>query len=649
MYDVNLYPPIFSQSYMPAFKISEKCKVYFQISPLNTLDDLYHINANDITNYGGVQVAVRKQRNNESALKNNYQNEIMLANLQIDATRKGNDKYFIEINNSDIQGGFNLNEYYKVQIRFTSSQVSGTLPDATTSAFRSWLTENLNYFSEWSSIALIRGISNPDLELTVNGISTNTISISSDYVQIRGSVEFHGDSEKLQKYRVLLYNGDFPFVSDPEEEGGEISNVEEDSGDIYAENGIIKYDISTALLENTSYKLRIIFTTNNLYQWSSEDKTITLRGITPMSANIQLEEEVNNNIGCIKLILKRSEAYINKDANKAQIQQYYTFIIEQDNNLSLSSSYLISNQAQEKVEYDSMGYDENTVKFDNYWQRMMYYDEFNKEFLSNGDKIIIRRSSSVNNFKTWKFLTEFKIKEDDVAELYWQDYTAEPGIWYRYQVIRQDSTSTKTAELVTDINKPVMLDTDDIFLNSNGEQLILKFDPAISGFSNKIAESITDTIGSKYPFIRRNGNVNYRTFSLSGTISCFMDVQSNVFHGSEEDLYGASAKFYKQYNDEKNVNLYNDFIYERHFRQKVINFLQSSSIKLLRSVTEGNILVKLGNISFTPNQTLGRRIYSFSCTAYEIADCNEENYIKYKIIKDNLKIFTKEDVEDNGL
>ena len=58
----------------------------------------------------------------------------------------------------------------------------------------------------------------------------------------------------------------------------------------------------------------------------------------------------------------------------------------------------------------------------------------------------------------------------------------------------------------------------------------------------------------------------------------------------------------------------------------------------------------LKDVSFTPNQTLGRKIYSFNCTANEVAQCNEDNYIKYNIIKDNLKIFTKENQqEDNDL
>jgi len=47
-----------------------------------------------------------------------------------------------------------------------------------------------------------------------------------------------------------------------------------------------------------------------------------------------------------------------------------------------------------------------------------------------------------------------------------------------------------------------------------------------------------------------------------------------------------------------------------------MDFLYEDNVKLFRSVPEGNILVKLMDISFSPNQTLGRLVYSFSCTAY---------------------------------
>ena len=38
------------------------------------------------------------------------------------------------------------------------------------------------------------------------------------------------------------------------------------------------------------------------------------------------------------------------------------------------------------------------------------------------------------------------------------------------------------------------------------------------------------------------------------------------------------------------------------------------------------------DVNFQPNQTLGRRLWSFSCNAFEIDDCNLENFDKYNIV-----------------
>ena len=73
-------------------------------------------------------------------------------------------------------------------------------------------------------------------------------------------------------------------------------------------------------------------------------------------------------------------------------------------------------------------------------------------------------------------------------------------------------------------------------------------------------------------------------------------------------------------------------VYERFFRDKVRDFLNSPNAKLFRSPTEGNYLVRLMSPTFTPNQTLGRNVYSFSCNASEIDECNIDNYEKYGII-----------------
>nr|DAG21681.1 MAG TPA: hypothetical protein [Caudoviricetes sp.] len=60
-----------------------------------------------------------------------------------------------------------------------------------------------------------------------------------------------------------------------------------------------------------------------------------------------------------------------------------------------------------------------------------------------------------------------------------------------------------------------------------------------------------------------------------------------------------------------------------------MDWLENGKPKLFRSPGEGNYIVRLLNNSLSPNDTLGRMLHTFSCTAYEIADYTYENLLKY--------------------
>ncbi|MGN0992866.1 MAG: hypothetical protein ACI4PE_03000 [Bacilli bacterium] len=171
---------------------------------------------------------------------------------------------------------------------------------------------------------------------------------------------------------------------------------------------------------------------------------------------------------------------------------------------------------------------------------------------------------------------------------------------------------------------------DNMFLTTQGKQLNIKFNPQISNFKYAVSETKTDTIGSKYPYIKRNGYMYYRQFPINGLISHFTDQDGLLT--SREELYNEEIlELYDNYNSENRITPFNDYTYERDFREKVMEFLYDNNVKLFRSPTEGNILVKLMDISFTPEQTLGRLVYSFSCNAYEIAEFTTENCNLYNI------------------
>lgn len=71
---------------------------------------------------------------------------------------------------------------------------------------------------------------------------------------------------------------------------------------------------------------------------------------------------------------------------------------------------------------------------------------------------------------------------------------------------------------------------------------------------------------------------------------------------------------------------------ERKFREKVMEWLSDGKPKLFRSETEGNMIVMVSGVSFTPFDKTNRMVYSMSCTITEIAEYNTENLMKYNLI-----------------
>ena len=200
----------------------------------------------------------------------------------------------------------------------------------------------------------------------------------------------------------------------------------------------------------------------------------------------------------------------------------------------------------------------------------------------------------------------------------WIDRTIESGKAYKYCIQRRSSEIR--AGLINKYSNAQSIVFDNIsLLGERGQELQIVFDPSIDNYSQHYADSITETFG-QYPFVGRKGRINYKQFSLSGTISHDGDF--------EEQFY--------QYNNNDNLSSTdNDIVREKNFRDKVINFLYDNNIKLFKSATEGNILIKLTYISFSPKKELGRRIYSFSATATEIDNFSYSNCIKYNLVDNN--------------
>ena len=258
--------------------------------------------------------------------------------------------------------------------------------------------------------------------------------------------------------------------------------------------------------------------------------------------------------------------------------------------------------------------------------------ENGKRKFINGQFVLLR-SSSEDDFQSWQELTRFILASHDTStkKIICRDYCVAQGVTYRYAL---QAYNNKNVYSIKEIAKDVIVDFEDMFLTDGERQLRVQFNPKISSFKNTILESKIDTIGGKYPFFVRNGNVEYKEFPISGLITMIMD-QNSEFLNTNQPLF-QSRKTTPASNEsipDLSTALTGDnFRKEREFKLEVLKWLTNGQPKLFRSPGEGNYLVRLMNISLSPNDTLSRMLHTFNCTAYEMAEYNFENLQKYNIM-----------------
>lgn len=521
----TIYPPIID-SYMPVFDREKECRIYFSLSIYNNLNDI---------NINQVQVTVNDQYTNKNLLIDPI--GITIKPIIEDTEKTGEDRYYISLVGNDLaKGQFELNKYYKIQLRFANSDTIIPFP-----LNSGWINNNLKNFSEWSSVCLIKAIIPPTIFLTEFNTVSELTRFPSSFIKVTGKAIFdEEETETLKSYNISIFS---KITKEKIYESNEIFT------DTISALNIINFTIPIEFEKNIPYILKFKYTTRNLYS------------------------AINS----------------------------YDFIITED--------YV------QKLDINS------AIRLDEENARMII-DIIPKKFRGN---ILIKRTDSKSKFIIWETVKILNIKDDNIYT--WNDYTIEAGVWYKYSVMEGHASGLQGAATYLNID-PILAFFEYSYLVDQECQLKIKFDANISSLKKTISESKIDTIGSQFPFFVRNGNIKYTEFPISGIISYLTD-EDEIFTSKNSLITNPDEL--QTYRDKYRVNDYNDYLMERGFREQVMEFLENGKEKLFKSLTEGNFIIYLMNVIFSPNTTLGRYIYSFSATAYQIANSTIENYNNHHI------------------
>lgn len=249
---------------------------------------------------------------------------------------------------------------------------------------------------------------------------------------------------------------------------------------------------------------------------------------------------------------------------------------------------------------------------------------------------ILLRSSSEDGFESWNeifrdYFESYFPEDDDVL---WEDHTIQQGIQYKYALQGYQEESGLRSNRMLSEEKVITADFEDCYLFDGERQLRIRFNPKVSSFKSTVLESKQDTIGGKYPFIFRNGNVEYKEFPISGLISLLSDPNGKFLKENKKTQEKRERTEHQPIKDIEQPHWLTptNMQQERHFKMEVLEWLNNGKPKLFRSPAEGNFIVRLMNCSLTPIDTLGRMLHSFSCNAYEIAEYNFVNLAKYNFI-----------------
>lgn len=634
----TLYPPLID-TFMPAFPYTGPASVNFSISPYNSWKEIKNIHVtlvNQKTNQNALETNNNTNTIDNTVLTNGiwivpFSSDVSEDILVMDVEANN---YTLNIpasllknqNNTQTAKTFICDYYYKVQIRFDCYSGEDTL-NPLGIGDPEYLTKNRAFFSEWSSVCLLKAI--PNIKLHLNNF---TLESTTDYAKSGLSI-IDVLTTGVEPVRVPQYvPGIIPF------------------------SGNLTFETISA----NGNQIALATTSGSEYLQSYQ---------------IQVKDEQEN------IIENSGKIYVTE---KDKINSFYWLCdltnAETDKTYIVSLTFTTNNQYTFSKDFQFKLIETSIIEFKPEWifnKRTLPENGIEKKFLVTSEDglvtitinvpqvlppgyLFIKRASNQDNYKKWELIDCSYIEDGDNIHRTIIDKTVGSLVNYKYscQYLTQKGSWTRT--VFTD--EIVYPDFYDILISRGDKQLAIRYNEQIASMTPVVNRVKIDTLGGKYPKFAENAKLNYKQFNLTGLITtesdynrCFMNdldyseqmksyddniggayaIRNDTIKEefSDDRIYGtytadiiASDTYVNKRKRDTQKNTYHDLYpmdnwwWEREFREEVIKWLNDGEPKLYRSMTEGNMIVMFNDITLTPNIQLGRRIWNFSATVYEIGD-----------------------------
>lgn len=259
-------------------------------------------------------------------------------------------------------------------------------------------------------------------------------------------------------------------------------------------------------------------------------------------------------------------------------------------------------------------------------------------------EIAVLRSNLSEGLLRWQEVT--RIVNGSIQEAYLYDYFVENGNYYRYAL--QPITADGRKGPITEFFDTVSTYEGFWMLGEQDMQFSFIYDGNISTITHNKSEAVIETITGRYPFVVSSADLDYRSFNFTGKLTYQQDVHRLLVSDTYSEAISPDPtipiNFVEiKYGDEAALNkkadislLDESMVMQRIWRQKILEWLKDGKPKILKSEAEGNILVRVTNVTVTPVQSLYGLIADFSCTMTEIGDVKEKTLQRYSLRKETI-------------